>query len=330
MKYSEVVQSIIYGYQTRLPLMILGAPGIGKSAAVRDAAQQLGIDLRDERASQTDPVDWRGLPSLDTQTGLTRWLPPASLPTSGSGILFLDELNAAPMAVQVALYQLTLDRKIGDYTLPNGWYVVAAGNRAEDRAAATRMSSALANRFVHLEMTVDVDGWLDWYWAQDLPEEVGFYIGFRREALHRFDPVSKDLAFPTPRSWASAARLYAQNLPPAIEHQLIAGCVGTGAAAEFLAFCKIYRELPSLDGILLDPENSQIPATSSAVAAVVAGLAKRAAPSNIGAILKYVARTSKEFEFLCTRLARQFCPSVEQTRDMAAWMARNSRFLISQ
>lgn len=325
MNHSQVVEAIKEGYETRLPMLITGAPGVGKSSAVRTAAADLGIALIDVRASQTDPVDWRGIPSI--QDGRTKWCVPDFLPTSVSGILFLDELPAAPMAVQVALYQLILDRRLGDYVLPDGWYVMGAGNRVEDRAAAGRMSTALNNRLVHLEMVADVDGWLEWFWQTGLPEEVAFFIGFRRELLFRFDPSSREAAFPTPRSWEAAAKLYARGLSTALELPLIAGAIGTGAAAEFLAFCRIYRELPSLDGILMDPDRAIVPEEPSARAAVVAGLSKKASPASIGSVMKYLARLPKEYEFLGMKLSRRFAPAIEHTRDCAAWMQRHSKYM---
>src|SRR5947208_2825514 len=107
-------------------------PGCGKSSVVRQAADQLGLDLIDLRVTLLDPVDLRGLPRLTDDAAV--WVPPAFLPRGGSGVLFLDELAQAPPLVQAACLQLTLDRRLGEYALPGGWAVVAAGNRAGDRA----------------------------------------------------------------------------------------------------------------------------------------------------------------------------------------------------
>jgi hypothetical protein len=328
--YNQTVASIERALLARVPLMVWGPSGVGKSAAVKDVAMSAGIGLIDIRASQTDPVDWRGIPSVDG--GFTRWNPPSFLPKDGRGILFLDELSAAAPAVQVALYQLLLDRALGEYRLPDGWHVVGAGNRAEDRAVSTRMSSALGNRLCHITMSVDADGWLNWYWdhpLSDLVETVGFFIAFRRELLHAFDPSSKDLAFPTPRSWEMVAKLQATNLPADIEAEIIGGTIGMGAAAEYLAFCRIYRTLPNLDGILLDPAGSIVPEEPSARAATVAGLAKKAAPSNVGAILQYCGRMSREMEFMAMHLCRRTDPEIEHTKDVAKWMAKNNSFLMA-
>lgn len=331
MNFSQITSALESAITARVPVMLWGAPGIGKSAAIRFVAVKQGIALLDVRASQTDPVDWRGIPSV--ADGITRWNPPEFLPRSGSGILFLDELSAAPPAVQVALYQLILDRKLGNYCLPDGWHVIGAGNRQEDRAVATRMSTALANRLIHLTMDVDVDGWLNWYWdhpLSDLCETVGFFIGFRRDLLHSFDPTSKDLAFPTPRSWEMVAKLQAGGLPPDLEHPVLSGTVGTGAAAEYLAFCRIYKSLPNLDSILLDPMGTPVPTEPSARAATVAGLAKKAAPSNIEAIIQYCGRINRESEFMAFHLVSRFSPDCLTTKAMARWQAANSKFLTAR
>jgi len=128
---------------------------------IHQLAAELAIPLRDVRALLLDPVDLRGLPFLGSD-GRSKWATPDFLPQDGEGILFLDELNAAPAMVQASCYQLVLDRKLGEYTLPEGWAIVAAGNRDSDRAATTRMPTPLRNRFVHLEFEVDVQEWAEW------------------------------------------------------------------------------------------------------------------------------------------------------------------------
>jgi hypothetical protein len=330
MNFQQIAQSLNVAMIARVPVMLWGPPGVGKSAAVKSVADEAGIALVDIRASQTDPVDWRGIPSIDN--GMTKWHTPDFLPREGRGILFLDEFSGATPAVQLALYQLILDRRLGDYYLPDGWFVVGAGNRTEDRAVANRMGTAAANRFSHYTMEVDVDGWLDWYWnhpLSDLVEQLGFFISFRRDLLHSFDPTSKDLAFPSPRSWEMVAKLQAAKIPADIENAMLSGTVGTGAAAEYLAFSRIYKSLPSLDSILLDPMNARVADEPSAQAATIAGLSKKAAPSNIGAVLQYAGRISREFEFMAFHLSRRFCPDIQDTKDCAKWMSQNNKFLMA-
>ena len=153
---SRALKSLLVG--ERQPVFIWGSPGTGKSAVLHQLVSELGIALRDIRALLLDPVDLRGLPFLG-KDGRSQWATPDFLPQDGEGILFLDELNAAPAMVQASCYQLVLDRKLGEYTLPEGWAIVAAGNRDSDRAATTRMPTPLRNRFVHLNFEVDVQEW---------------------------------------------------------------------------------------------------------------------------------------------------------------------------
>ena len=118
----------------RWPAFVWGPPGIGKSSIVHSVARQAGMSVIDLRASLLDPTDLRGIPAI--VDGRAVWCPPAFLPKEGEspGVLFLDEINAAPPLVQASLYQLVLDRRVGEYVLPAGWWIVAAGNRQKDRA----------------------------------------------------------------------------------------------------------------------------------------------------------------------------------------------------
>ena len=164
MRPSHVCEALHHLVRIRQPVFLWGPPGVGKSRLVADVARRQGRKLYDLRAVLLDPVDLRGLPRISDE-GITSWCVTEFLPhpqDTEKGILFLDELNAAPPLVQAACYQLILDRRVGQYRLPDGWAVVAAGNRESDRAVTYRMPSALANRMVHLDVECHIDDWLDW------------------------------------------------------------------------------------------------------------------------------------------------------------------------
>ena len=132
MKPTRAAEVITQLLSTRWPVFVWGPPGVGKSSVVAAIAKKQGLDLLDIRASLLDPTDLRGIPAIES--GQAVWTPPSFLPQDpdSKGILFFDELNAAPPLVQASLYQLTLDRRIGEYRLPDGWRILGAGNRAED------------------------------------------------------------------------------------------------------------------------------------------------------------------------------------------------------
>src|SRR5215471_17052962 len=192
----------------RRSVHLWGAPCIGKSDVVRQIAKQLGWNLIEWRANLREPVDCRGIPVADLATGVTKWLTPDELPRverdGECGILFLDELNTASPQMQAVLFQLVLERRMGDYKLPDGWVIVAAGNRVSDRASAQKMPTALRNRFAHIYVTPDVGAWVKWAVANDVAPEMIAFVRLRRELLHRM-PKGDENAFPTPRSLTMAA-----------------------------------------------------------------------------------------------------------------------------
>lgn len=255
----------------KLSTMIWGPPGVGKSSVVAQVAQRHGLDFVDVRLSQLAPTDLRGLPvpEADGQGGgVSRWYPPEFLPRGGQGVLFLDEVNMAPPTMQGMAQQLILDRRVGSYVLPDGWFVWAAGNRKEDRASVFDMPAPLANRFLHLTVRPDFDSWRAYALARGLHEHVIAFLTFRPELLWRLDPQQP--AWPSPRAWEMAARLHRAGLDatPAI---------GDAAGAEFSAFVRLYEQLPDL-GTVLEGRGAglRLPDEPSVRYAAVVGLAARA------------------------------------------------------
>jgi hypothetical protein len=181
------------------------------------------------------------------------WAPPSELPTDSesTAIIFLDELNSAPPAVQAAAYQLILNRRVGTYELPKGVDVVAAGNREGDRGVTYRMPAPLANRFIHLEAKVDFDDFQEWAVMNNVHPEVVGYVGFAKQDLYDFDPKSPSKAFATPRSWVFVSDLLKDDdCDVDTLHNLIAGAVGDGLAVKFMAHRKIAGRLPKAEDIL--------------------------------------------------------------------------------
>lgn len=311
----------------RLPAFIWGPPGVGKSATVRQVAAARNLELRDVRAVQLDPVDLRGLPHLSPE-GRAAWAIPEFLPRAGEGVLFLDELNAAPASTQAACYQLVLDRRLGEYRLPDGWHVLAAGNRETDRAVVSRMPSALANRFAHLALDVDADAWGRWALGAGIETPVLAFLRFRPELLHQFDPARNERAFPSPRSWEFASRIYAVAPDPAIEFELYAGAVGEGAAAEFTGFLRIFRGLPSPDAILLAPDSAPVPEDPATLYALAGALARRATEQTIDRVCQYANRMPAEFSVLLVRDVVHRTPSLTSTRAFIGWASAHADVLI--
>lgn len=323
MKPSTVIHALNAALDASLPTFLWGPPGVGKSDIVRAVAKLRGVNIIDVRALLTDPVDWRGLPVV--HNGKADWAQPAFLPTEGSGILFLDELNAAPPSTQAACYQLILDRRVGDYVLPDGWDIVAAGNRETDKAVTHHMPTPLKNRLLHLDVEVDLEDWCGWAFANNIDPKVIAFLRFRPEALHKFDPQSKERSFPTPRSWAMLSRLSSRALPPQLEYDMYSGLVGQGAATEFFAFVKMARSLPSLDAILLSPDKALVPPANevSACFAVSVGLSAAATEDNFEAVTTYLDRMPEEYNVMSVKYAAERDSTICNSPAFTRWATKH-------
>jgi hypothetical protein len=308
------------------PVFLSGAPGIGKSHVFRTLAASMGRELRDVRATLLDAVDLRGLPVIDKASGMTRWFPPAFLPTEGEGILFLDELNAAAPSVQTACLQLILDRRLGEYELPKGWVAMAAGNRVSDGATATRMSSALSNRFVHLEMETDVDDWSSWALSAGVDPVLIAFMRFRPNLLHAHSTTER--AYPTPRSWEFVSEILKAGVAERmIELALIEGAVGQGAATEFAAFLDLYRKLPNIYGIILNPNAGDVPNDPATRYAVTYALASRATGQSWRNVLAYFDRLPEEYAVLGVKHATTRDTSLANTTEFTKWAVAHAHIL---
>ena len=279
------------------PVMLWGPPGVGKSQIVAEIARKHDVPVIDIRLSQMEPSDLRGIPFRSGDT--VEWAVPGILPNTSRhgprGILFLDEITSAPPSVSAAAYQLILDRKLGEYEVPEGWAIFAAGNRQGDRGVTYTMPAPLANRLSHFEVETHLDDWVAWAWANGIDERVIAFLRFRPELLFDFDPAHNPVAFPSPRSWEFAHRsLQKFGANPKLLLGTLQACVGPAAGIELHAFINSLDKMPDLDDIVAGRE---VPVPDEidlqyAVAAALVGRAIRARDDDnanevIGHILNY-------------------------------------------
>jgi|TARA_Y100000389_G_C17463742_1_gene523777 hypothetical protein len=267
-------KSIMRAFKKKRPVFMWGPPGIGKSDIVGQITQQLkNSHLIDIRLSLWEPTDIKGIPYYSANDNVMAWAPPQELPTEEFAkqfdyiVLFLDEMNSAAPAVQAAAYQLILNRRIGQYKLPDNVLIVAAGNRDADKGVTYRMPAPLANRFVHLELAVDFDDWFQWAVDHDIHQDVVGYLTFSKKDLYDFDPKSPSRSFATPRSWSFVSELIEDDDDENTTTDLVSGSVGEGLAVKFMAHRKVASKLPDptdiLEGKVKDCETKEISAMYS-------------------------------------------------------------------
>ncbi len=233
------------------PVFIHGSPGIGKSYIVADIAEKKNLELVDVRLSQMDPVDLRGVPSIKGDQ--TVWMPPVFFPKDmdSKGILFLDELNSAPPSVQAAIYQLVLNRKMGEYELPKNWRILCAGNRVSDRGVVFRLPTPLANRMVHLHVQARFEDFKLFAIKNSVHSFVVGFLGFRPDLLSTEPVVEDDAnpAFATPRSYEMLSNILKNSTDINKITPIIYGTIGYSAGIEFTSYVKVYEELPDVAAV---------------------------------------------------------------------------------
>lgn len=253
---NSIKKSLRHALTRQRPVFVWGPPGVGKSDIIHQIGEEFNAHVVDVRLSLWEPTDIKGIPYYDATNQTMSWAPPIELPNKEMAkkheniILFLDEMNSAPPAVQAAAYQLILNRKVGTYELPDNVMIVAAGNRDGDKGVTNRMPAPLANRFIHLEITVGFDDWFEWSVLNDIHSDVVGYLTVFKNDLYDFDPRSGSRSFATPRSWTFVSELLDDDLDTDTLTNLVSGAVGEGIAVKFMAHRKHSSNMPNPTDIL--------------------------------------------------------------------------------
>ena len=361
-KPSELAEALEDCIAVHEPFFVHGTPGRGKSQIVTQVADKLFdphyyqklappqpqasdqqvISLNgqyltvvktrdylfDVRAVLRDPTDFNGFP-YRTEANYAGFLQPDWLPRAGRdpehGLVFLDELNRAPVLTQNACFSLILDRRVGGYTLPPGYAIGAAGNYESDGGGVTRMPAALAVRFLHLYLQNDIVDWCKWALANDIHPMVIAYLRQFPDRLNAFDPKAD--ASPNERAWASVSRLMRAGRSQKVELAMISGRVGKAAAEDFCAYARLNAALPNIDAIIMNPDTAEVPTEISTRYAITAALSARMNAENIDRCITYLDRLDPEYGVYAVKRAVARDPALQHAPEFTTWAINHAEVM---
>lgn len=328
-------------------VLLVGPPGLGKTAQILDAARETGRAVEIIRLALSERVDLTGALVPDAAAGVTRQLPLAQIASircrAGAGekvLLFLDDLGQAPTDVQSAAMAL-FDPCFWGNNMPLIW---GATNRPGDKAGVSALCEPLRSRF-HAAYSVatpekpggepgdgvlgtwadTVAGWVSWAEAAGLPEVITSFHSMTGngagQSLYTWKPSSDPSArFADFRSWEAAARRWTAGLRSLSQ---ISAAVGAAAAAPFLAFARLESELPTLAEIQIDPASARLPSSGAAqwlmIGMIVGGLKE---PQTASPALVYIQRFPEPLRAYFARTAqrRGFTPTLSRSKEFAAFI----------
>jgi len=338
-KPSTLVRQVVRKLRSGVNSMIWGGPGIGKSDIVNQLGRTLGKEVLDLRANLFDPVDVRGVPHIVTNAAqsVTEWAVPSIFPTEENGkggILFIDELPAAPPATQNAFLQLLLTGQLGEYKLPSGWGIVAAGNRLSDKAAVFQMPAPVKNRFAHFELAPNLEDWCKWAAKKGVEDSIISFLRMKTDLLYSFSP--DDNAFPTPRTWefVDKSLKLGYNEPNQQDnaddkYYDVASLIGDGPAGEFITFLEYRDKMPDIDNLLKEPSSFKVDKHEVSIMYAVCGaLASRASAQTCPNICKIADKMDPEFQIILMRDALHRDETFKFQQDFRNWASKNATVIL--
>jgi len=302
--------------KARLPVLVIGKPGQGKSDIITSVAHSMDADLLVSHPVVDEPIDYKGMPSVWREKGVTKaaFTPYGDLEKLITAkkltIHFADDLGQAPDAVKAAYMQLMLNRAINNHKVSDNVIFIAASNRKEDKAAVRSFLEPLKDRFVTIaELENNMKDWCEWMLAQAndgiISKDTAFklisYVRYVPQVLDEFKASSDFSRTPTPRSIWFIAKMIEAGMPKELELRAFSGAIGKHRGQEFTGFLRIWENLPDPDKVLKSPDNAKIPEDAGTKYALCGALAARSNKNTIENIIKYANRLPDEFSVLLVR-----------------------------
>src|SRR3990167_5970797 len=302
-------------------ILIVGAPGIGKTDIIKQVCVTLEADVIISHPAVSDPTDYKGLPSKSIDGSHADFLPFGetwkAVNAKKLTVWFIDDLGQSSEAVQKALMQLLLGRKLNGHQLSDTVVFIGATNNIGQRAGVSGLLEPIKSRWDSIvNLDVSLDDWCSWAIQNEMPMELIAFLRTRPELLSQFEPTKEIVNHPSPRTWASVGRRITRGV---MDFELFCGAVGKGATTEFLAFMEMAKDAPNLDDIIMNPNKAPIPEKPAMRYLVATGLAIRAKKDNFDRIFTYLLRLPQPFRVLIIRDAVEKDKKLTATKTYISW-----------
>lgn len=349
MRPTQLQATLAQFVEMKRPMLIEGAPGLGKTQLCEGTARSLGWNGVDNTPNQPfgyihfhaptkQPEDY-AMPVVDREHNVVNFVVDAGWPVVGNdkvperGLFCIDEMPQADNSGQKILANVIQQRELYGRKIKPGWTFVATGNRPKDKAGANKILSHLRARVTTIEFEPQLEDWVSWAYANGVNPMVVAFLRFKPGLLLEENDQLEIKA--NPRAWTEGVSPILGRVSPDAEFECIKGAVGEGAASEFIGFVKLYRELPDPDLIIKNPltfDVSSIRTKPSVLYALTGALASRTTIDNFGDILSFYERDDlpAEFMVLYVRDACSVCPAVDSTQAFVKWsIGKGAKVLMS-
>lgn len=329
MTLNEMMTMFSYAHKANTAVWVHGAPGSGKTAAVYQYAAATGLPLVKVFAPTADLITIMGALSVNKETNEASFLPLNKWVTDKPCIVLIDELPQAPVSIQNAFSDLLLNKTVGDTQLHPDSFIIATGNRAEDRAGTNRIPAHIVNRCFHMYPETTADEWLAYAIDHKYDERIIGFGNFRKELLHNFDPNACQKPYATFRSWSMVNEILATGLPDTMILNAASGIVGEGAGLEFDAFCKLSKSLQDPKGLLKNPGTFIPPTELSGLYAISTAIAMNVEKATAENFFTLMNALPAEFQVLSTMTAlRRNKEIITKTKGYLKWASANHAIII--
>lgn len=330
LKSSQLIVLLTYYIQAMMPVLIVGAPGIGKSDIVALIAKKLKADFLIMHPVVSDPTDVKGMPFVID--GQAVWLPFGDLKMMIDAkkllIVFLDDLGQAPPMVQAAFMQMLLAREINGQKISDHVVFIAATNDKAHMAGVSGILEPVKSRFATIvSLMVDVIDWYAWAIKNGVNHKMTQFIKHKPDLLFQFKPTTDIRNTPNPRTVTFAAKALDFGdigMPEYLERVGVQGACGEAFCHELYGFLNVYKDLPDFETAIEFPRKIDMPKTTAGNLAFAGMLGYYVTDDTIKPVMKLVDRfESPEYGVQTLQIAQARNKKIKRNRPVIDWLTEN-------